>query len=146
MTKTNPALPPSIEDELKCPVCRARLSREDDEHPCDPDREQRESAIRADERLKEALGIDPDGQRVKCGDCEQWTPLDDAVAIDAEETVRCPTCVSIRADEREKAIAEFVRLMREQIHGGGAINNALQATVYRKLKAVAEEMAKEAKR
>jgi hypothetical protein len=53
---------------------------------------------------------------------------------------------AIRADEREKAIAEFVRLMREQIHGGGAINNALQATVYRKLKAVAEEMAKEAKR
>jgi hypothetical protein len=52
MTKTNPALPPSIEDELKCPVCRARLSREDDEHPCDPDREQRESAIRADEREK----------------------------------------------------------------------------------------------
>jgi hypothetical protein len=48
MTKTNPALPPSIEDELKCPVCRARLSREDDEHPCDPDREQRESAIRAE--------------------------------------------------------------------------------------------------
>ena len=42
----------------------------------------------------EFLGIDLDGERIKCGDCDQWTPDTEIITFDAEQTVRCPICAA----------------------------------------------------
>jgi hypothetical protein len=57
---------------------------------------------KASAELIEFLGCDPDGRRVKCGDCEEWTSLDDAVPFHDEETVRCPKCAGEKTMNQER--------------------------------------------
>jgi hypothetical protein len=60
------------------------------------------------ERMMEALGIDLDGHRVKCGDCDKWIFTQDAIPDYEHETVRCQKCASPAeqpaADGREKPV------------------------------------------